>query len=584
MSGDLPSGGGPQRLASDPGGEVTIFGVRYQHARFSDGGDLYLTEHGMEVGRDLGPEIFDVNGAWFLANSRRLPGTSTLYRVRTRKTDHEPAEVVLKWNRMGQDVPFSGDSGDLLSAEFNSPFEEFALVAELREAALAGQRRFEIQVPLAIYVSAERVELDRTGRRKDRVHAKIALHKDVHLDMLRPYAVVYRWMPGIDAAQAWKDGRLDTRGVEDLTLRTRDELRSLGFVVRDSKPHHVIVQPEGTRSVARTPEGNIMFGLVDFELLERTEEREAGLRRSRRLSYLERQRDRFVRRDGVIFPRNLTLTSVLGVDYVFGRAESTGGCLWVVGRDPYLFDYFLPERWEKMQRTRLSAVNAVYHTVTKDSINLVWAVSRVGLGPDLDPSKDDEKEILDYGYNSPFEEIELALFLRSKGVATTYPRAVYAVETRSKMSGFLVDSSRYRSHAGICSPDGLPVLDESHDYVTIWGFWNGPDEKLAECDANYYEAVDALRAYREGLLTRDEYLALVSEVRRRMAIAEVEDLNLRGNHLMLSLDATGTLLRDAQGLPEVRICNFELLRRRGGTSGASAGGSASGSPCSSSGS
>ncbi len=553
---------GYQPPSADGGVPIAVFGVRYIHSRLSDGGDLYLTESGLALASDIGPETFNVDGAWFRANSIRLPGTSMLYRVRTRGLGGEPRDVVLKWNRVGQEVPCMGDGEDLRTAEFNSPFEEFALVTELREAAQASRRGFDTQIPLAIYVSSERVELDRSGRRRDRMHAKIAVHKDVHLDMMRPYAVLYLWMPGIDASAAWREGRLDTRGVEDLTLRTRDELLNLGFVVRDSKPHHVIVQPDGSRSVARTPEGNIKFGLIDFELLERTEEREAGLRKSRRMSYLERQRDRFVHREGVVYPPHLKLVDVMGVDYVYGHAECTGGRLWVVGRDPFLFDYFLPERWESMERTRLSAFNAVYHTLTKDSINLVWSVSRVGLEPDLDPSNPGEREILRYGFNSPFEEFALALYLRNNGVATTYPRAVYAVETQSRPSGYLVDGRRYASHAGLSTPDGLPVLSESLDYITIWGYWNGPDEKLAACDANYYEAIDALRAYREGMLSQDEYLALVAEMRRRLDIAGVEDLNLRGNHLMLSLDSAGTLLRDALGAPEVRICNFELLRRR----------------------
>jgi hypothetical protein len=30
----------------------------------------------------------------------------------------------------------------------------------------------------------------------------------------------------------------------------------------------------------------------------------------------------------------------MGVDYIYGRAESTGGILWVVGKDPDLFNYF----------------------------------------------------------------------------------------------------------------------------------------------------------------------------------------------------------------------------------------------------
>ena len=34
--------------------------------------------------------------------------------------------------------------------------------------------------------------------------------------------------------------------------------------------------------------------------------------------------------------------------------------------------------------------------------------------------------------------------------------------------------------------DGHPILDKHHDYMTIWGFWNGPDEALAAKDESVY--------------------------------------------------------------------------------------------------
>lgn len=40
-------------------------------------------------------------------------------------------------------------------------------------------------------------------------------------------------------------------------------------------------------------------------------------------------------------PSHLSCLNIMDVDYVFGVAESTGGRLWVVGKDPLLFDYFL---------------------------------------------------------------------------------------------------------------------------------------------------------------------------------------------------------------------------------------------------
>ena len=52
-------------------------------------------------------------------------------------------------------------------------------------------------------------------------------------------------------------------------------------------------------------------------------------------------------RPNAVFPGHLRPCRILGVDYVYGHSESTQGQLWVVGHDPALFDYFLPERWRR---------------------------------------------------------------------------------------------------------------------------------------------------------------------------------------------------------------------------------------------
>ena len=202
-----------------------------------------------------------------------------------------------------------------------------------------------------------------------------------------------------------------------------------------------------------------------------------------------------------------------------------------------------------------------YHTTTRDSIQLVWKVSRVGERPDVDPFDERERKILEYGYNSPFEEVALALKLTELGVKTTYPRAIYMTGHDSEMHEHLYDGSRYETHCGVTGPNGELVLRQDRDYVTLWGFWNGPDEALAEEDGNYYRAVDALRAFREGIIDEDLYLKLMRHTKSRLSELGVEDLNLRGSHLLLSVDQSGRLVIDGEGLPEVRICNFELLRR-----------------------
>jgi len=250
----------------------------------------------------------------------------------------------------------------------------------------------------------------------------------------------------------------------------------------------------------------------------------------------------------------------MGVDYVYGKVESTGGALWVVGNDPVLFDYFLPEKWRKTARSKLSPLRQVYHTITKDSIKLVWQVSRVGRQPDVDRLIENRKSIIAHGYNSPFEEISLSMELSRNGIETTYPRAVYMTGRKSRASTAVVDNSRYDNHRNWRTPDGHPILSKYHDYVTIWGYWNGPDEILAVKDDEVYRGINALDAWLQGLITEDVYLHIMQTTADRMKKIGIDDLTFAGNHLLLSLDRSGRLARDRRGMPMVRICNFELLR------------------------
>ena len=98
--------------------------------------------------------------------------------------------------------------------------------------------------------------------------------------------------------------------------------------------------------------------------------------------------------------------------------------------------------------------------------------------------------------------------------------------------------------------------------MTIWGYWNGPDEALAVKDEEVYKGIDALAAYRQGRLAEDQYVRTMQAVKTRLAAAGIEDLSLRGNHLLLSIDRRQQLAVDDQGLPLVRVCNFELLQRQ----------------------
>jgi len=538
---------------------ITVLGVKYLHLRMEDGTDLYLTEYGVPFAKCLLPENHWCDEAWRNRNSVRLPGTSCVYRLTTKDVDGKSKEIVLKWNRMGQDIPGETAAADLYGAAFNSPFTEFSLVLEMRSAGRTQRERLYTHKPLAIYVPRKYVAGERLGRKRYKMEAVQRRHDEIDLDWNRNYAVIYEWLEGIDAAEAHHKGLIDHAEMVSLLERSDRDLQSRGFRVRDKKPQHIIVRPTANGSLVKDRSGAVIYGLVDFELLSRTPEREKAMRAVKRQDYLVRQAHRFEIKEEL--PPGMTHVKIMGVDYVYGQVESTGGGLWVVGRDPVLFEYFLPEKWRRTPRTKLSASEQLFKTVTRDNIHLVWRVSRVGERPDADPFVRREQRVLAHGFNSPFEEFSIALELSRRGIDTKYPRAIYMTGHQSTSLSSLADLSRYESHSHLCAPDGHPILSERHEYVTIWGFWNGPDEMLAVKDEVVYEGVDALTAYREGRLTQQQYLRVMQTTKKRLAAAGIEDLNLRGDHLLLSIDRSGRLALDEQDLPLIRIRNFELLKR-----------------------
>ncbi len=538
---------------------VAVLGVDYLHLQMSDGADLYLTEHALPFAKCLLPENHWRDAAWRDSHRVRLLGSSDVFRMTTKEVDGRSKDVVIKWNRMGQDVPGETAAVELAGAEFNSPFSEFSLVIEMRNTRYESPGQLYTHKPLAIYVPRRFVEAERLGRKQDRMEAIDRSHDEIDLDWNRNYAVIYEWLKGIDAARAYGKGLIDREGMVAIFERAAQELEAKGYHVPDNKPRHVIVRPKADDSLARDKSGEILYGLVDFELLQRTQERERAMRASKRHDYLVRQVHRFEARDQ--YPPGITPVTIMGVDYIFGHVEITGGALWVVGKDPMLFDYFLPEKWRKTPRTKLSVSPQMFRTVSQDNINLVWRVSRVGERPDVDPFVRAERRILAHGYNSPFEEFSIAMELSRKGIGTKYPRAIYMTGHRSTASPSLTDRSRYENHAHLKTPEGKPILGEHREYISIWGYWNGPDDMLALKDESIYEGVDALSAYRDGRLTQRAYLKVMRAAKKRLAEGGIEDLSLRGDHLLLSVDRSHELARDETGLPMVRIAKFELLKR-----------------------
>ncbi len=559
----------PLPVSKAGGTVISLLGVDYVHVKTSDGGDLYLTRFGAPFWRHLMLENWFAP-EWFEAQRKRLQGTGTVYKLPTRSVDGRSLDLVVKWSRVGEDVPLDTLTvNKFMQAEFNSPFEEFSLLMELRQGALGPAGiRIRTQLPLGIYVPSKRLQLWQSGRSEHKIRAKVAQHPGVEIDILRQYVVLYGWIKGLDTVETAQsfglNGRMSAEFLAQVTSLVTHELRQKGYHVIDMKPAHVILRPTRGRELLRDRHGQLTYALVDYELLERTPEHEQAVRSANRKLYLTHMAHRFEADAAKPMPDHLRAASLLGVDFIFGRAESTGGLLWVVGRDPDLFNYFLPERWRRTPQKKLSARNQVFYTRTKDDIHLVWRVSRMGDQVRLKEAGAMLEAARAHGFNSPFEEFSLALHLSSHGIKTIYPRAIYMTGSKRESARAGGDARRYAALSHLLTPDGEPAIRKDYDYITIWGYWNGPDELLATNDGFSYSSINAKHACASGRITHRVMQELVEGKAAKLAQCGLEDLNLKPDHLLISFNPEGKLVLDANGKPEVRLCNFEFVRRRSG--------------------
>ncbi len=544
---------------------LRIFGANYIHLNPRGEGDLYITEHGLPFVDQLMPENW-YEDQWFKANRQRLEGTSAVYRVQTRPLPGRlprSLDLVVKWSRVGQDIPLDTFTLDrAVNCEFNTPFEEFSLVEEMRRGEYGPKDiRILTQKPLAIYVPPEKLQLWQTGRSREKILRQIARHPGVEIDILRSYILLYGWIKGVNAVEAYHrsfyDASQQQAQLAELTQTVHDDLEKKGFIVADHKPTHFILRT-GENGILRR-NGRIAYALVDYELLARTPQHENAVRASGRSAYLNMMANRFQPVPLSQFPDHLKHANILGVDYVFGRTESTGGALWVVGSNPELFNYFLPERW-RTKPVKLSQLNQTYYSCTKDRIHLVWKISRVGELPPGDPANPLYKAQLLHGFNNPFEEVAFALQLARKGLHTTYPRAIYVTGQQSGSAGYILDRRHLDRFSHLLAPDHTPILPPNHDYITIWGYWRGLEDDEAPTDSGYWTPIDALQATTKGLLPPDVLEQLIALHRNDLAAAGFQDTNLRGDHILLSYRPAGAFKLNPAGQIERRQCNFELVK------------------------
>lgn len=611
---------------------VRAFGVTYGYVRPPEGGDLYVTRYGWPHLHALMPAQWYV-GERYAAGARLPGGSGHVYRFASPREGGGTLDLVVKFSRMAQDVPVVVDlappemvTAEMISeARFNSPMEEFGLVEELRARALgpAGDRILT-QQPLAIYAPPATYEAWELGRSASSFgfHRQLLAddlepgHMPIEFDIRRIYVVLYRWIEGRDAQECFESGLLDEREFLALMPEVARQLAERGFQVLDNKPRHFILRGAraGGAGLVRRG-GRLAYGLVDFELLQRTAAHQREYRSRRRSEYWEMLSRPPVRASepaaSAVRP-----ASILGVDYQFGVAPD-GGELWVVGHEPRLFDYFIPDRWRRTRRVKLAPADEVYRTRTRDQVDMVYRRSRVGLRPRVDPLTAAGRRIRESGFNTPFEEVAIAERLRPLGVPTTIPRAIYRTAHESPKAAHLRDAGRHRAPDAWrpAAAQPVPALSLEHDYYTLWDTFRGAgthvvaldraiddallsreeaDRALEEARARLERgglpgsslqaedfglplddarlprrvsgaldlllALDALSAYDYGLLGERDYIGLVRRTEARVRAADYELLDPQGRHLLVTLGADGRLRRGDDGELHAVLSNFSLVR------------------------
>jgi hypothetical protein len=566
-------------LLSAPEQLIHILGIVYTHHKTGDGGDMYLTQFGLQNAKLLEIENW-YEKEWYESHREKLEGTSAVYRVRTKEIGGKSLELVVKNSRVGEDIPLDTHTLiEFISAEFNSPWEEFAMVMEMRESQYGpSDIRIRTQFPLAIYVPPEKMQLWQSGRSVSKINSIINQNPGIEIDILKQYKLIYGWISGKNSVEAFQE--IGLAGVElDINLRpitkkVMTDMDKKGYIVTDMKPSHIIIDEVNLEKLAEIGDKNDPavrekqrvflldlihrgeYSVIDYELLIRTPAYDEYVRNLRRSSYLIDMKDRFKK---LPLPANLSGMEVFNVPYIFGRVESTGGLLWVVGRNPKLFDYFLPERWRTTHHWKLSGNNEIYYTLTKDNIHLVWKASHVGENPPKNPDNERSIRKSEFGFNSPFEEFSIADFLNKNGVPTVYMRAVYM--TGSVKQEATEDESRFLSHTGVKCPDGQPALSREHNYITIRGYYNGPDNWVAEQKGQLCRPVDLMKALHNRMIDKSELQVMTARVVSRLEEIGYDGCLLEPNDMIITYDPKGELIKDKKGNPEIRITNFEFIRK-----------------------
>jgi hypothetical protein len=264
------------------------YGERYAELQDVTGGRIWVNRHGWKHLRQLHPAEWYFDDEYYHRGTRLSKGSGAVYRVRGNCHHHVPIDLVVKFSRMAQevqlDMPSSFPAGiprqSLDNISFNDPFQEFALVEQLRSSKRGPvNSRILTKRPLAIYSPAKRFQPWRLGRteglfrrhdyglRLDAANQDTAV-ASVDLSIDRQYIMLFHWVRGVDAEELLRRGQLSTAEVEGLVRDVVDDLSAKGFHVLDTKPNHIILRTRRDNRLLRR-NGRLVYAIVDFELLQR---------------------------------------------------------------------------------------------------------------------------------------------------------------------------------------------------------------------------------------------------------------------------------------------------------------------------
>lgn len=268
----------------------SVYGVEYAELQDTAGGRLWVTRYGWLHGRRLDPTHWFLDGQYSRRGKRLSEGTGSVFRVSSIPWQNHSVDLVVKFSRVAQDLPLEVSSQFPLgvprhvvdAATFNDPFQEFGLLRELRTSRYGpADRRIRTKRPLAIYSPGRIFKPWQLGRSSDafRRHQRQLAedqrarspHHAVELLPDRQYVCLFEWVQGTDAASLVRAGTLSAHQAADLVVEVIRDMAAKGFRVLDIKPEHVILRqrPDGRLLVRQ---GRLVYAMVDFELLQRTEE------------------------------------------------------------------------------------------------------------------------------------------------------------------------------------------------------------------------------------------------------------------------------------------------------------------------